>query len=526
MLRKLSLGIAFLVFLFSCSSEDSSTGNTNPPNNEDPVGETDTTAPLISITGIDEAIEVLTSIDILISDNSSNVSTKIFIDDVEVFSSQERQFSYEIDPFDFQIGDRVLKVVSEDNSENETTEMVSFTLNKLLFGLSDLQGRPLDGTIDYYLTLNTMAGSLITSQKIESDEELLFYADDGFERQDIIATLFLIFSNPNTFPRSFVISYGDVPAGTRTLNNTELMASRNQRFLTNNFQMEMTDAASDTNFFMNGKDYELISGFSFAEGNFNESGRYNPNNPSSAFIYSSSENTNNIESYKYLFFNDLNENTTISFNDFQSIQQTDEIIVPDEVTDFTFQLRAFEDTNAFNSGEFNTVLRFSGNKEDINGVINIPMFDEFALYQQEYNANLTENIGWVSFLSGLSTPQIPNWSAELQNREVITSGNYDFLQTIATFTSLNPDNTITWFFNSERKESFIMPFETFELPDEISTFLNSIQINITNYGQITFYRADLFEYEQKFDIVEGLFSGFPFLNSKGDQQVLGFTLIN
>ncbi|MEO0900861.1 MAG: hypothetical protein AAFY00_02185, partial [Bacteroidota bacterium] len=58
------------------------------------------------------------------------------------------------------------------------------------------------------------------------------------------------------------------------------------------------------------------------------------------------------------------------------------------------------------------------------------------------------------------------------------------------------------------------------------SFLNNDQIDTSGFDQITFFRADLFGYEEEFNISETVFTGFPNLNSKGDQQTVGFTLIN
>ncbi len=521
MIRKLYLLTIIVLLFFSCSSESSS--EVEPiSSDDDPIAEQDTTPPVISVSDFGSNIEILTQVDISITDNSDNITTRIFIDDIEVLSSQEKQFVFELDPYNFSSGEKTMRVVSQDDSENETTETILFDLARLLFRLTDAQNRISDSFQDYYLALNSQDGDLIASTKLETNDELSFFAEDDFERQDIIASLYIIFSNPNTIPRGFVLSFDDIPAGSSTLSSAELDEAFNFIKRSDNFQFEMMDAGVDTEFYMNGKDVELISSFNFAQGNFSESGRYNPSSTVPAFMYSSPQNVNELNAYQYLFIDGLNENNSASFNDFLPLQEINQINIPDAVSDFSFELRAYNDQTGFDLGEYSTVLRFTGNKDDENGILNVPQLNEFDIYQQHFVANITPNIGWNGFFTGLGTPVLPTWTAELQGTEVFASGDYDIAQLVAIFTGTN---TLTWIYNAENKSSYENPFENLILPGEVEMILNDIQIDTSRFDEITFYRADLFEYEEEFDITEGMFSGLPFLNAKGDQQVLGFTLI-
>ncbi|MEM9363357.1 MAG: hypothetical protein AAGA43_12010 [Bacteroidota bacterium] len=527
MLKNLFALTLISLFFLSCSSDSSSSDDVIPPNSgNSPISEEDTTAPVVSISDILDVVEVLTPIQFSITDSSNNVTTQIFIDDTEVFSSQEKQFIFELDPYDFPSGAKTMRVVSEDSSENETTENVSFELKRLLFRLPDAQGRISNSFQDYFMALNSQDGELLASAKLVSDDELSFYAEDDFERQDIVATLYILFPDPNTSPRGFVLSFDDVPAGTIALSDAEIDEIYNLNTRSGSFQLDMMDAASDTDFYMNGKDVSLISLSSFAEGNFSESGSYDPNSSVPAFIYSNPENVNDLGAYQYLFIDNLEENTSVSFDDFLPLQETNQIDIPNEVSDFTFELRAYEDEAGFDLGEYSTVLRFRGNRDDENGILNIPQLSEFDVYQQNFNATISPTLSWNGFFKGFGTPTLPSWNAALQGTEVVASGDFDVAQFIVVFTSPTTFDDLTWIYHAENKPLYRNPFDNFVLPDAVATFLNNDQIDTSGFDQITFFRADLFEYEEEFNMSETVFTGFPFLNSKGDQQIVGFTLIN
>ncbi|MEO0901091.1 MAG: hypothetical protein AAFY00_03415, partial [Bacteroidota bacterium] len=169
MLKNLFALTLISLFFLSCSSDSSSSDDVIPPDGGNPpISEEDTTAPVVSISDILDVVEVLTPIQFSITDSSNNVTTQIFIDDTEVFSSQEKQFTFELDPYDFPSGAKTMRVVSEDSSENETTETVSFELKRLLFRLPDAQGRISNSFQDYFMALNSQDGDLLASAKLVS----------------------------------------------------------------------------------------------------------------------------------------------------------------------------------------------------------------------------------------------------------------------------------------------------------------------------------------------------------------------
>src|SRR5690606_4652034 len=74
-------------------------------------------------------------------------------------------------------------------------------------------------TRDSYIAVNKMDGELVSFKKIESDEVIKLYADDDFERQDIVITQYNVgLDNLNLI---YVYSYGGIAPGTVIISKAE-----------------------------------------------------------------------------------------------------------------------------------------------------------------------------------------------------------------------------------------------------------------------------------------------------------------
>ena len=176
-MRKYLIIPSFIFFFLGCSSNDEST-------NEIPQ-ENDTTNPEISINGIEngDTVETITSLNVSIMDEDNQITTTILVDNQEISTNENKQFTIDIDPFDFSSGAKTLTIESTDSSGNTTTITQSFEMKKLLFINSDFQIPLLfsNPELETYISINTMEGELLDYQKIEADQETRFYAPNMVE---------------------------------------------------------------------------------------------------------------------------------------------------------------------------------------------------------------------------------------------------------------------------------------------------------------------------------------------------------
>ena len=198
------VGVIGCLLFVGCSKDDTNT-------KEEPVA-VDETAPKITLSELPEKIETTAELNITVSDASENVTTKIFVDKIEVFSTEKKSFNFTLDPFDYKTGNRNLSIISTDKSGNETTNKSTFESKRLLLVYPDpLRNTELE-TRYSYIAVNKMDGELVSFKKIEADEDIKFYADDDFERQDFVITQYNIgLGNLNLI---YAYSYGGIVPGT------------------------------------------------------------------------------------------------------------------------------------------------------------------------------------------------------------------------------------------------------------------------------------------------------------------------
>ncbi|MEL6484949.1 MAG: Ig-like domain-containing protein, partial [Bacteroidota bacterium] len=130
--------ILFVVlFIFACDSDDSLPVTIGPINpNQD-----DTTPPSISIPRGSDIIEVLTDLNFSVSDASDVIETVLTLDGTQVLETTETAFNFQIDPFDFDDGEKTLVITAEDEAGNQAEAQLVFTTQKLLFSASDFRGQ-------------------------------------------------------------------------------------------------------------------------------------------------------------------------------------------------------------------------------------------------------------------------------------------------------------------------------------------------------------------------------------------------
>ncbi len=519
-MRKYLIIPSFIFFLLGCSSNDEST-------NEIPQ-ENDTTNPEISINGIEngDTVETITSLNVSIMDEDNQITTTILVDNQEISTNENKQFTIDIDPFDFSSGAKTLTIESTDSSGNTTTLTQSFEMKKLLFINSDFQIPLLfsNPELETYISINTMEGELLDYQKIEADQETRFYAPNMVERQNIIATMFMFYPNSQN-RQPAIISYGNLLPGTKTITQNEVALRRLEYSKSNSFQLTMTDATETTNFKMKGQEYSLET-FGATTGNFAAPINYDPNLNGRMFIYSNPSGADNLQDYRFLFIDDFVD-STISFTDFDVPNNSTSIQFPQSITDFGLTLFGYRSQDDYDKRKYTEIFTKPTSITSTSTNIEVPILEEFEIYEKQYGTKLSEKKSYLSRTKGFGEITIPDWDAQLEGNLIITSGNYDHLFVGTTFKGDIVENTvnrITWSYSEKNNPEVILPFQNFEIPQEIKTMLESLGIDPNNPSQLEMLSVILEDFEKDNAFEDGIFVGYGNSNYYGDEQSMSFRI--
>lgn len=521
---KLKLMQKYLVFtsilglLFSCSSKDETIDKVLSP----PI---DSTSPMISVIGVSngDVVEQNTTIDFSITDQDSEITSVIYMDNVEILSFAGKQFSLELDPFDYLNGTRTLTIESFDSYGNSSTLTRAFELKKLLFVHSDTQLPEVLGNpdLEVYISINTLEGKLLDYRKIDGNQENRFYAPDAVDRQNIIATMYLTYPD---FPdrMSSFISFGNLSPGTTTISANEVALRRPQFQKNNSFQLSMTDALETTNFKMKGQEFSLETSGS-ATGNFLATINFDPDLDDEMFIYSKPSDANALQDYRYIFIDNFTDGA-ISFSDFNSSNGSAVLQFPEDLIDYRLTFHGYRNQSDYDEWKYTELFQ---ELNPTSSTIEVPIFEEFQIYEKVITANLNNNTNYIFRGKGLGETIIPDWVVTVNGDLVQTLGDYDHMQIAATFKG-NPVessvNRLSWTFSQKNTPQLSLPFESFEIPQEVNTRLQSLGILPSDANQMETLSISLQQYEKNYDFVDGIFVGYGNSNYYGDQESMSFVI--
>ena len=182
----LRLLIALIVFVtVSCDPEE----NTSGFNGEDE------NAPKISVKGFTSEIEVVTQISIEITDDSEVVNNRLIINGEEILENSDKNFKFDINPYDYPVGENKFVFYSVDEDGNETKFENTTIIKKFLASIASPH---LMGNGRVFISANSMSGELLTNVEVFKDfENVKLYADDNFTEQPIIITSYILLGADN-----------------------------------------------------------------------------------------------------------------------------------------------------------------------------------------------------------------------------------------------------------------------------------------------------------------------------------------
>ncbi|UII81262.1 hypothetical protein [Flagellimonas sp. CMM7] len=527
-----SLLVIFLMLVFSCSS-DSEEPNNPQPNPDPPTqGDPDTTAPTITIGGLESEVEILTTLTVTIADASNTVNTVILVNDTEVFSTTDKTISYELDPFDFPSGATTLTIQSTDDSDNLGTESETFELKKLLFRSTDLAGfDPSNETVDIYVAINLKeSGELITSRLMQTYDDATFYAPEEFKREQIVVTRYVL-GKGAIFNLNVGESFASLEPGIEIMTVEEAVAklNLNRGPLTREgkFNLTISDVPVNTDVNANSSDYVLNGSASSGEV------FYNPQNTESVLIYSVPSFTDvDLDSYKYFIINQF-EDTSLSLNDFETVSVENRITnnLPPETLNYSFQLHGYTNMERYTKDNNHELYNAVGGENYLNKNANdysFPTISDFSVLRQRFYIDLDDGRKVFASVRGLSGFEVPDLSIDRAGDLITINGTYDTHTLIQDIEGPIPDGNsdsilFRRFYIDDNSNTVPIPFDALEIPKEIILDLTEkgFLINSTNNtGKLS---IDLIKREQEVQYQDRIFY-FLQRNEAGDTYSVTFPL--
>lgn len=511
-MKKIIYQILFFSLIISCNSE-------SDPLREEESTSDDVLAPKISFNSLPDVVETKTTLQISIEDKSQ-VRTKIYINEELVTDSNSKEVSFEIDPFDFTIGTKNLRIVSIDLNNNETTKMVSFELKKLLFSMP----KPIDEFYleGQYLTVHFNNGTLYMTKKIEKNEDGTFYASDDFDRQEFIVSLYTS-TNSTSVNYHFINSYANIHPGTILLSASK----KYDMFNFGNLPQSSTQLIDLR---------EIINPRVFAyNGSLRLSGNgyyllnYNFEAPQQFFMYSVPSPGNIKKDYTYTRITDIGQ-TRYAKEDFVKPQTFGSIPLPGH-SKFGLAIQGYETEADYLKNRYSTVLSIDGQTITTDH-LDIPLFpDLFGTYQLLYSYSPDAKSLYHVHQKGIEKPIVINsFDISKNGDHLMIKGDHDYSRIKFSYAFDRPNthyNIFQWSFHNKYSEFVTIPFENLEIPEQVTStfeermaFLKPSQTTSNSYT----LELDVYKHSQTI-IYENMMFGSDYIkNEAGDVSWLTYDL--
>ncbi len=461
-------------------------GCTNDSSQQEPtpdspmINQEDMTPPSINIVGLETGtIEVLTTLELEITDESEETTTTISVNGEEFFSSSIKSFSYELDPFDFPTGATTISITSTDSAGNQISISETIQLARLVASIAAESFAPERNQLLYY-SVNTLDGALVQTVQVENPfETVKLYAGDDFGRQEFVITSYQVFTEDFAFLRSIA----NIEPG------TDLVALQEEAGITTeNDIVEPTEPNEIRVDISDFPDDELCNSLAGQGADYFASFTENSNvgatsqvrittrganaSPEDVFIYNTGFECHNntfsvVDEYRYLFLDDFVDSSA-SFLDF-TIPDFRTANLPNGATGFNFALLGYANQVSFEANQLRFLyLNSTSNQQNPNiQGIEIPIIPEYPIVVNSAIVFLSDGKTLTSTLIGENTEiNIPNWQALRNGDTVEVTGDFDAC-TFRTGISGSNNRLINWSYDTEFSQLVTIPFDSFEIPQEL-----------------------------------------------------------
>lgn len=479
----------------------------------------DLDAPRINLSNIPIVIEKKTDISVKIEDESNEVNTKILLNDKVIFESKEKEFLFSFDPFDYEIGIKEMKIVSENAKGKRTTETKNFELRKLLILLNFIPSN-----IDF-VAIHKLNGVLL-DYKERDRATISFYADDDFSRQNFTITSYQL-NDFNT--TTYIRSYSDIEAGTEGLTLEERRTEFNGLRLGNTNKKTLQLSSLGKN---------LIGGHSgiiqATNGNLvykplpngEYDFLYNIDIEEDFYLFSVYENETVFKN-KFVKINDLSK-TSYEEDDFVPIANYEEISLVNISRSFWYTVEGYKSRSDYENYKFHLV-NYDYALTDSNYKIRVPLIEDFELYKVKFIVTLGDNsFVNVSQLTNTGDIVIPSMNITRTNNSLMFSGEREYDYSYLSYRDVTENepgdfSNFSWTFHQKFKQEINLPFRDFEHPLEILNLMNTTSLSPledSGNGKELYCLLNYFEDELLFENL--IFSPGYFGNELGNKYTFEF----
>lgn len=488
MLKKI-LFLLFIALYISCSKDNSENNQPEPNQNEDVL-------PVISISELENLIETKSSFNITISGTEAQTNTTVLINDIEVASTDQKDFELEINPFDYPNGKTSLKVKSVTAGNLESVKDEEIEINKLLFrsfgGLSS-------ESVDSYLAINLQStGELVGFKKIITyDDPIFLHAEDNFIEENIIVTQYII-SNNSSFQMARM--FGNVKPGTELISIEEVANQLGIDVVwpSNQTAFNVTIEGTSNSGFISllGRDYNFgNSSFPTLEIMYDEALTEN------VFLYYYNQYDNNIlNNYRYSFIDNL-EDQSIQFEEMTMLQEEDitTFQIPNTVDSASITLFGFNNEESYRENLYRLLFVNSIQTGTSGYTASYPYIKEYPIVVKSIGLDFLDGSNLILDQKNTLDITIPDITVQKNEGDIEINGAHDFSE--LNLEVLHPDPAKNDIFRMSYKnlglDTIDIPFDTFEIPEEIVQILNERGFGITTTNHTGELNIQITNYDDK-----------------------------
>ncbi len=481
----------------------------------------------IEVTGLPNILEALSKLSVDIKSPTGNtITSTAFIDGVEVANSNERSFSFSVDPFEYSNGQKTLTIVATDSSGEKNESSFTFELKKLLITVTEPFGNAT------FMALHKLNGELIEYKKIVEKDFNSFYAEDGFERQNFTVTTYFLNGFDN---RTYIQSYSNIEPGTFTLTREE-----REQELNNNYFFANTDR---TTLSISSEGDHLIGGYNgiVQAGNGNlvfgplldgeHEFLYSVDESEDFFLFSVFNNSPTFKN-KYVRINDISK-INYAEQDFLPITEHEKIsITPNLFNSFNYSVDGFKTMDDYKINKYHRINSDSGTAVT-NHEVRIPILEDvFSIFQIKLSISTFPTADAYVTISrrydggDINIPLIKM----TKNENTLTFegvGEYDYssLTYQSTLENTGDFSSFRWLFYQPYDSQVDIPFATMETPIEILEAMNTNTLqDISNNKYLS---CTLNDYEEDVVFKNLVFSpGYSNMEKGNRDQYSFYDLLN
>lgn len=480
----LTVLFSIVVFIFlGCSSNSEHDGEVLQEPNDGGVQANDETAPTLAITGLNEPIETYREIEVMISDESS-VETSILINDMEIFTTSELQFNYELNPYVIPVGIAQVKVVSEDEFENSTEEEFQVEIKHFLmeFNLGvEEQGRH----TFIWTFFNDSEGNLLKSQKAELGSTKI-YTDEIVPDDYILYTIakYEILGNEGQ-NRSLLNTTYRFNLG-ETRNELEYYPSYNLvNYVDVDINLEEDNVEGFQLYGGSGSEYDV---YKMGGGSFLERVGFKYDSPDYIYLRTdilggqSGLFDGKKENYRYYRF--VPEFSmpviTIDEGDLIPADETVELQVPDHMPgSFVFHRYGFENETDLASNTNHAIYEVQEPSDTYRDYVDLPILGGLESYSNTIQY-ATDGKGYYAYLFGNNVDiSTPNWELNfgIENNKIFIEENNDLDYYMVQFRNndtadYNNLRYWTWNYRTFGTGDNNIPMPVLEMPEDLVSEIN------------------------------------------------------